>query len=276
MPGGSEQKTAVAGVFDRAAATYDEAGVDFFTPAGRDLVERAAPRSGERVLDLGSGKGASALPAAELVGPEGVVLAVDLAPGMVDALQARAAELGLANLTAVVGDAEDPPAEDGQWDLVLSSLTLFFLPDFETALTRYRALLRSGGRLAFSWFGPDDPRWSGVYAALAADIPAEEHSARRPGGSAFESPARMAETLAAAGFSDVVTDEVTMEVPIRDGATWWANQWAHGRRATLERLEALGVLDRTRERVVEAVEALREDDGTLAWRPVLRHTIARS
>lgn len=273
---GSSQKVAVAGVFDRAAAAYDEAGVDFFTPAGRDLVERAAPGPGDRVLDLGCGKGASALPAAERVGPEGTVLAVDLAPGMVAALQVRARSLGLRNLTAVVGDAEAPPVAEGGWDLVLSSLTLFFLPDLDAALARYRELLRPGGRLAFSWFGPDDQRWSRVYDALAADIPVEERSARRPGGSAFDSPASLAGALSAAGFSDVVTHEVTMDVPIRDGVTWWENQWAHGRRATMERLEVLGVLTRTRERVVEAVEALRENDGSLVWRPVIRHTLARS
>ena len=65
-----------------------------------------------------------------------------------------------------------------------------------------------------------------------------------------------------------------MEVAVPDGATWWDEQWTHGRRAQLERLDQLGVLDTTRERVVAAVDALREPDGTLAWRPTLRHTVA--
>lgn len=269
------QKDFVGGVFDRAAQAYDGGAIDFFGPAGRDLVDRADPRPGERVLDVGAGKGASALPAAQRVGPDGHVLAIDLAPGMVAGLSERAAQLGLANLAAEVGDAEDPPGEPGAFDLVVSGLCLFFLPRLDTALARCHALLRPGGRLAFSWFGDDDARWEGVYAELSADIPAEERQERRrPGGEPFASVAALEDAVRAAGFGAVTTHEVRMEVAVPDGPTWWDEQWAHGRRAQLERLDQLGVLDATRERVVAAVEALREPDGTLAWRPTLRHTVA--
>ena len=97
---------------------------------------------------------------------------------------------------------------------------------------------------------------------------------RRPGGEPFASLAALEDAVRAAGFDRVTTHEVRMEVAVPDGPTWWDEQWAHGRRAQLERLDQLGVLDATRERVVAAVEALREPDGTLAWRPTLRHTVA--
>jgi ubiquinone/menaquinone biosynthesis C-methylase UbiE len=268
------QKAAVGGVFDRASGGYDEGGIAFFGPAGLDLVERADPRPGERVLDVGSGKGASALPAAERVGPGGLVLAVDIAPGMVAGLRSRAVDAGLANLTATVGDAEAPPATPGVWDLIQSSLTLFFLPHLDVALARYRELLRPGGRLAFSWFGDDDPRWNEVYRTLVAEIPGSEDTPRRPGGDAFSSPASIAEALERAGFREVTTEEVVMDVAVPSGAVWWEHQWTHGRRFTLERLEQLGRLESSRERTVAAVEALREEDGTLAWRPTIRHTVA--
>ena len=53
-----DRKQTTADVFDRAAEMYDQLGVDFFTPMGRDLVGRAGLRPGERVLDLGAGRGA--------------------------------------------------------------------------------------------------------------------------------------------------------------------------------------------------------------------------
>ena len=271
---GRSQKEAVGGVFDRAAQGYDGGAIDFFGPAGRDLVEHAAPRPGERVLDVGAGKGAAAVPAAQQVGAEGHVLAIDLAPGMVAGLAARAASEGLANLDAAVGDAEDPPGEPASLDLVLSGLCLFFLPRLDVALARYHVLLRPGGRLAFSWFGDDDARWDPVYAALAADVPAEERQARRPGGGPFSSVVALEDAVRAAGFGEVGTHEVRMEIAVPDGRTWWDEQWTHGRRAQLERLERLGVLEATRDRVVAAVDTLREPDGTLAWRPTLRHTVA--
>jgi ubiquinone/menaquinone biosynthesis C-methylase UbiE len=268
------QKAAVGGVFDRAAEGYDGGRIDFFGPAGRDLVDRADPRPGQRVLDVGAGKGASAVPAAERVGPEGHVLATDLAPGMVAALAARAEAAGLANLVTEVGDAEDPSGEPGSFDVVQSGLCLFFLPRLDVALARYHAWLRPGGRLAFSWFGDDDARWESVYAELAAEVPADERRSRRPGGGPFSSVAALEEAVRRAGFAEVGTHEVRMEVAVPDGATWWDEQWTHGRRAQLERLDQLGVLDATRVRVVAAVDALREPDGTLAWRPTLRHTVA--
>jgi len=268
------QKESVGGVFERAAEGYDDGAIDFFGPAGRDLVELAHLRPGERVLDVGAGKGASAAPAAGRVGPEGHVLAIDLAPAMVAGLVARAEATGLSNLVAEVGDAEDPPGDTGSFDVVLSSLCLFFLPRLDVALARYRTLLRPGGRLAFSWFGGDDARWEPVYAELLADVPAEERRARRPGGGPFSSVDALEEAVRRAGFAEVRTHEVRMQVAVPDGRTWWDEQWAHGRRAQLERLAELGVLEPTRARAVAAVDALREPDGTLAWRPTVRHTVA--
>lgn len=269
------QKDFVGAVFERAAQEYDDGPIEFFGPAGRDLVDHAGLRPGDRVLDVGAGKGASAVPAAERVGPDGSVLAVDLAPGMVAALAARAEASGLGNVVAEVGDAEDPPGDPGSFDAVVSGLCLFFLPRLDVALARYHALLRPGGRLAFSWFGDDDARWEPVYAGLLVDVPAEERQERRrPGGEPFASVAALEDAVRAAGFVDVRTHEVRMEVAVPDGRTWWDEQWTHGRRAQLERLDQLGVLETTRDRVVAAVDALREPDGTLAWRPALRHTVA--
>jgi ubiquinone/menaquinone biosynthesis C-methylase UbiE len=48
----------IVDVFDRASADYDAVGVDFFTPMGAALVSAASPQPGERVLDVGCGRGA--------------------------------------------------------------------------------------------------------------------------------------------------------------------------------------------------------------------------
>jgi predicted TPR repeat methyltransferase len=84
------RSAAIAGVFDRAAETYDQVGVEFFGPVAEALVERTAPQVGERVLDVGCGRGASALLAARAVGPTGEVVATDRAPAMVRGLREQA------------------------------------------------------------------------------------------------------------------------------------------------------------------------------------------
>src|SRR5689334_4965853 len=86
-----DPKARIAGIFDRAAPTYDQTGVEFFGPPGRELVRLAGIAAGQRVLDLGCGRGNVLFPAAEAVGPTGEVIGVDFAPGMLTATT-RAAE----------------------------------------------------------------------------------------------------------------------------------------------------------------------------------------
>lgn len=147
-------KARVAGVFDRASDSYDRVDVDYFGVFGQRLVEIAKIAPGERVLDVGCGRGAALFPAARAVGPTGNVIGIDLAPGMVARTRAEAAEQGLSRVTVRVGDATDH-----EYDAVLSAFVLFFLPDLKPVLRRYLDALRPGGRVAISWWGEDDPRW---------------------------------------------------------------------------------------------------------------------
>lgn len=269
-------KAFVGGVFDRAAATYDQTGIEFFGTVGRTLVRRSDPQPGERVLDLGCGLGASALPTAERVGPSGHVLGLDLAPGMVEGLRARASAAGLANLECRVGDAEAPDVEPGAWDLVQASLVLFFLPDLRAALEAYRRLLRPGGRLAFSWFGRDDARWDPIYSALVADLPREQAGTKRPGSDGpFSGVAALDAFLVDAGYTDVHTHLETVTVLYPDEESWWRTMWSHGRRATLERLEAEGLLESTMSRMTPVFDPVRRPDGSLEWVVEMAYTTAR-
>ncbi|HEU4514176.1 MAG TPA: methyltransferase domain-containing protein [Nocardioidaceae bacterium] len=277
MSEGTEVKQAIAGIFDRAAATYDQTGVDFFGRVGRRLVELVELQPGERVLDLGSGLGASALPAAERVGPSGRVLALDLAPRMVEGLAQRAAAAGLGHLEVRVGDAESPVAEPASWDAVLSGLCLFFLPDCGAAVRRYRDLLRPGGRLGVSWFGADDARWDPIYTSLVAELPAEQHGPKRPGSDGpFNSPAAMDAFLTEAGYVEVRTQLVDLTVVYADEQQWWDTLWSHGRRITLEKLRDAGVLESTRRRMGPELDPVRRRDGSLEWTASMAYTIART
>ncbi len=176
-PSPEEMKAGVAGVFDRAAATYDQVGVEFFEPIGRFLVSRTDPRPGERVLDVGCGRGASAIPAAEAVGPTGSVLATDLAPSMVEETGRAAGALPW--LAVEVGDAEQP--HDGTFDIVQAGPVLFFLPSLDAALARYRDLLAGDGRL---YDYPD--RWQGLTAETLLQRLAEYVEAAEERGETFD------------------------------------------------------------------------------------------
>ncbi|WP_155342239.1 class I SAM-dependent methyltransferase, partial [Acrocarpospora corrugata] len=148
-----EAKAYVAGIFDRAAGDYEQVGVDFFGPVGARLALHAQP--GERVLDVGCGRGASLFPAAERVGPTGFVHGVDLAPGMVREAGAELERRGVTNARVTLGDAESLDFPDESFDAVQSGLVIFFVPDMPQAAREIARVLRPGGRLALATFAED-------------------------------------------------------------------------------------------------------------------------
>jgi ubiquinone/menaquinone biosynthesis C-methylase UbiE len=259
----SRAKAVLAGVFDRAAATYDQVGVPFFTPAGAALVAAADLRPGERVLDVGCGRGSSLLPAAEAVGPAGRVTGLDLAPGMVAAARAEAERRGLRHVEVRVGDAEDPDLPPGSVDAVLAGLVLFFLPDPAAAVRRYARLLRPGGRLAVSTFAESTPQDEAAYRRLLSGVLALLPPAPEPGPDDPPPPERRLRTreslldlVGGAGFTDVRFVERDFPVEFDTPRRLWDWAWSHGMRGLLESVPA-DRLDEARAAFLAAAEDVR-------------------
>lgn len=126
----------VAALFDRVADTYDAVGVAWFAPIAAGPVRELAPSSGERALDVGCGRGAATVPLADGVGAGGGVLGIDFAPRMVEATAADVAHLPQVEIR--VADARSPGLTLESFDVVASSLVLFFPPEPQDALRRGR------------------------------------------------------------------------------------------------------------------------------------------
>ena len=118
------------------------------------LVELAQLKAGDRVLDIASGSGEPAVTAARKVGPDGLVVATDQSPAMLELARERAAALGLNNIKFVVTGAEELAVEERDFDAALSRWGLMFVGDLDAAARRIAQLIRPGGRLATAVWGP--------------------------------------------------------------------------------------------------------------------------
>jgi arsenite methyltransferase len=103
--------------------------------------------AGERVLDLGSGAGTDSLVAAQMVGADGRVTGIDMTAPMLAKARAAAAEMGVANVEFVEGEAERLPFSDASFDVVISNGVIDLVPDKDAVFAELYRVLVPGGRM---------------------------------------------------------------------------------------------------------------------------------
>jgi len=221
----------VRAIFDAVADDYDQSGVPFFGPTAEGLVDALAPAPGERALDIGCGRGAVTSLLARAVLPSGTLDAIDVSPAMVEHTEALLRADGLAARVQVM-DAVDPQLPAASFDLVASSLVLFFLPDPPAALARWVSLLAPGGRIGLTTFGEEHPVWTRLNDLFRPWVPPGMLDPKVVGPDApFASDAGMETLLRDAGASDVHTETLRLDVPWGDVDGWKAFTMSTGQRA---------------------------------------------
>jgi len=184
------------------------------------LVEMAGIQLGQRVLDVASGIGEPAVTAASHVGPDGSVVATDYSGSMLAIAQERAAELGLINLETQVVDGEMLDFPASSFDAALCRWGLMLMPDPTESASRVAEALAPGGKFAAAVWGPPlKVPLAGVAMGVimkALEMPPPPEGA--PGIFSLSAPGSIEDVFETAGFSDVLTEEMTViiELPSAD------------------------------------------------------------
>ncbi|MXY97899.1 MAG: class I SAM-dependent methyltransferase, partial [Gemmatimonadetes bacterium] len=117
-------------------------------PITERFLKSAGLARGMRVLDIGSGAGDVALVAAELVGPEGEVVGVDMNPEILETARERVRQAGHRNVEFKAGDVHT--LETGSdFDALIGRLVLMYLPDPVATLKQLVTRLRPRGLVVF-------------------------------------------------------------------------------------------------------------------------------
>jgi enediyne biosynthesis protein CalE5 len=172
----------------------------------RWLLDAVQPTPGDRILDVGTGYGEPGLTAARAIAPGGHVTLQDLAGEMLALARTRvtAADLDDVEVEIVEGDADELTLPTGRLDAVISRSVLMYLADPVASLTRLRAGLRPGGRLAAStWSGPQDVTMASPVPVIRRLLELPPPPTGRPGLFALADPQRLHEVVTAAGFAEV-------------------------------------------------------------------------
>jgi len=224
--------------YNAAAEFFDEPALAFWDRFGRATVDRLELQPGGVALDACAGSGASAIPAAERVGPNGRVVAVDLADNLLALARAKAERQGIRHLETCHGDIQALDYPPASFDAVIIVFGVFFLPDMAAGTAALWRLVRPGGQLAVTTWGPRlfEPANSEFWDAVDQVRP-DLTRAYNPW-EALTEPDKVGALLAAAGAQRARVEAVTDSHPLRSPEDFWTIVQGSGYRATYDAMSA--------------------------------------
>ena len=252
----TEQTQGIAAVFNRVASGYDRQALRFFSCSANKMVARLNPQPGEKVLDVATGTGAVALAAAQAVGASGRVVGIDLAEAMLAQAEKKIRKFGISNIDLHTMDAAALDFRSGYFDSVTCAYALFFLPDMQAGLNEWKRVLKPGGNVIFTSFGPAAfrPMLDLFMARLEHHGVATDPAA----GARLNDPAQCHQLLTTAGLTEteVVTEQLGYH--LKDATEWWEIVYNAGLRGMLDKLAPHSRDVFQREHMLEVAELVTE------------------
>ena len=187
-------------------------------PVADVLFDRAAVKTGERIVDVGCGAGATTIALAQKVGPSGHVLGIDVSGPML--ARARATRAPGLRIDFALADATVYPFDPASFDLLASRFGVMFFAEPALSFANMRKALKPSGRLAFAcWREPrENPFFMAPLQAVYKHVPKlPQQGPEDPGPFSFASQARVHRILDEAGFTGVAMEPHNLALDVAIG-----------------------------------------------------------
>ena len=187
-------------------------------PIADTLIDRAKPKAGERIIDIGCGSGATSIAFAQQVGSSGHVFGIDISGPML--ARARASAPRELPVDFALADATIYPFDPASFDLLASRFGVMFFAEPSRSFANMRKALRPSGRLAFAcWREPrENPFFMAPLQAVYKHVPKlPQQGPEDPGPFSFASEARVHRILGEAGFTGIAMEPHNLALDVAIG-----------------------------------------------------------
>jgi SAM-dependent methyltransferase len=193
-------------------ARWEPTVATWMEPATEAMLTMAGVRPGARVLDVASGAGSQTLQAARRVGPQGRVVASDIADSMLQHVRDNARAAGLANVMTLTTAAEDLDVAANSFDAVICRLGLMLFSEPGRALAAVRRALQPGGKVAGVVFTtpPANPFMAQPMGILLRHAGKTPPATGQPGIFSLGTPGVLERLLVDSGFVSVEQQTLTL------------------------------------------------------------------
>ena len=193
-------------------------------PVTQRMLELAAIKTGNRVLDIASGTGEPAIPAAQRVGDSGFVIGTDLAEDMLAIARDKALHEKIANIEFRCVDGKILDFESESFHATTIRWGLMFMPDPENILRQVHRVLKKDGHISVAcWAEPErNPFFTHAMTILMKHMEVPQPPPGSPGVFAFADPNRLTQALTDCGFQNVEIEDLAVTMFEADsGEEYW-------------------------------------------------------
>jgi protein-L-isoaspartate(D-aspartate) O-methyltransferase len=218
--------------FYQARTNYDN---DLTRDRALRLFKLVQLQPGQHILDVATGTGIIAIAAAEIVGTQGKVIAVDFTPGMLAQARTKIAAAGWENIELIETDVDNLDFPKGSFEVIFCSFAIVLLRDIPGKLKSWYRFLKPGGMLLFtchsetSYFTPIIRKVCAKYGITLPNL-------HEPVGT----PEKCYNLMEQAGFTEIeiTTEQLGKYMSLEEAKNFWKGTWLHPEGHPLSQLQS--------------------------------------